>query len=75
MGTDVEVARPGSDGADVSRRRRPARLLTSLQLRQRPPVAALPRRRPGRIGLHRRRRRTALGGSAVRAADGPTGVA
>ena len=71
MGTDVEVAWPGCDGADVSRRRRPAGLQRGLQLPQRP----LPARDPGRIRLHRRRRWTALGGSAVRVADGPTGVA
>ena len=75
MSTDVEVARPGSDGADVSRRRRPAELQRAVQLPQRPPGAALPRRGPGRITLDRRWRGLVLGGSAVRAADGPTGVA
>jgi hypothetical protein len=75
MRTDVEAARPSSDGADVSRRKRSAGRLRALQLPQRPPVAALPRRGPGRTGRHRRRRWTAPGGSAVRVADEPIGFA
>ena len=67
-GTDDEAAWPGSDGGDVSRRRRPAGLQQVMQL-------PLPRRDPGRIKHYRRRRWTALGDSAVSVADGPTGVA
>ena len=74
MRKDVEAAWPGSDGAHVSRSGRPAGLQRALQLPQRPPVAAL-RCGPGRMGRHRRWRCTALGGSAVRVADEPIGVA
>jgi hypothetical protein len=56
-------------------RRRPAGLQRAPQRPQRPPIAALPRRDPGPMRLHRCRRWTALGGSAVAVADGPTAVA
>ena len=71
MGTDVEVARPGSNGADVTHRTHPAGLQRALQLPQQP----LPRRDPGRIRLHRGRRWTVLAGGAVPVGDGPTGLA
>ncbi len=60
MGTDVEAAWPGSDGADASRTRRPAGLPPALPPPQRPPIAVLPRRDPRRMRPDRGRRCTAL---------------
>jgi hypothetical protein len=68
MSTEVEAASPCSDGADVSRRRRPAGPQRALHLRQRPLTRALPRRGPGRTRLRRRIWWKVLVGSAFRAA-------
>ena len=75
MSTDVEAAWACSDGAGASGRRPSAGPQRALHLRQGPLIAALPRRGPGRMRLYRRRRWTALGGSAFRVADESIAVA
>jgi hypothetical protein len=75
MRTDVEAARPRSDGADVSHRRRPAGPQRALHRRQRPLMKALPRRDPGRMRLRRRIRWGTLVGGTFRAAVEPIAVA